>query len=351
MKKNIFLLFTLLIGWMGVTSCSDDDYPANATIVSPISALVLSVEGIDYVAVPRLAEDGSLDHTLTIEVRKESAKAVVKSVHLADTGMSIDIAAGDEVSFENNRLALSLTRGSETESYFVEMVYNPPPFMYFIKTGDRGPEGEKYYINPESSQKIASVDYNDKYEGYIDLTATNWDNIGLVESGLSNYYDYNGGLSGVQSSASYVMVKKQSSGGHTFPCDGPWGNWTTTNGNTAIISPGIWKINFDAATRTMSLLETQWAVTGPAINASEAMTYASDTRKWSLTTDLSAGTLKFTTIPVNEGDPVITYGASEGISRLSEKGKDIEIAVAGNYTITLDLSQSPYYDYTIKKNK
>ena len=55
-------------------------------------------------------------------------------------------------------------------------------------------------------------------------------------------------------------------------------------------------------------------------------------------------------IAVGYGDPIIVYGASEGLSKLSEEGTDIEIGTAGNYTITLNLSQPPYYDYSIKKN-
>lgn len=350
MKNNICLLFALLCVMIAGVSCSNEEYPDNPTIVSPISSLILSVEGIDYVAVPKLTEDYTVDHTMSIEVRKVSAKAIVKSIVLADAHASVNVAVGDEVTFVDDKLSLTVTNGNLNETYFVEMVYNPPPFMYFTKTGDRGPEGEKYYVDVDKSQRIASVDYNDKFEGYIDLTNTSWDNIGLVESGLASYYDYNGGLSGVQSSASFVMVKKESSGWKAFPCDGPWGNWTTTNGNPDIISPGVWKINFDAATSTMTLLETQWAITGSATSTLKAMTFSSQTGVWSLTTDLSAGTIKFTTIAVTEGDPVVTYGSAEGISRLSESGKEIEISLSGNYTITLDLSQPPYYDYSIHKN-
>lgn len=349
--KNVFLTFILLISMLvGGTSCSNNDYPDNPTIVSPISALVLSVEGIDYVVSARLTENKTVDHTLTLEVRKVSTKAIVKSISLADAGAQINIAQGDEVTFVDNKLPLTLTTGSETESYFVEMVYNPPPFMYFVRSGIHGPNGERYYVDTEKAQRIASVDYNDKFEGYIDLTASNWDNIGLAESSMNSYYDYNGGLSGTQSSASYIMTKKEAPGGNVFPCDGPWGNWTTTNGNQEIVSPGVWKVNFDAATGTMKLLETQWAITGTATDALQAMTYSSTTGRWSVTTQLSAGTLKFTTIAVNAGDPTVVYGLSEGISRLSEKGKDIEISATGSYTIVLDLSQPPYYDYTITKN-
>lgn len=349
MKQYIYLIFVFFCVLMTGVSCSNDSYPEHPTIVSPISALILSVEGIDYVAVPKLTDGKAVDHTLSIEVRKPSAKAIVKSIVLADAGTSINIADGDEVSFVDNKLSLTLTKGATSESYFVTMVFNPPPFMYVVKTGDYGPDGDEYYLDVEHAQKIASVDYNDKFEGYIDLTETNWDNIGLVESDLASYYDYKGGLASSQTSASYKMVKKEAPGKNVFRSDGPWGDWTTKNGNGEIVSPGIWKINYNEGTGVMSLLETQWAITGSATRTLKAMSYSSSTHRWNLTTDLSAGSLKFTTIAVSEGDPIVTYGAFEGLSKLSENGKEIEISSAGNYDIVLDLSNPPYYDYTITK--
>mgnify|MGYP000043170885 CR=1 FL=1 len=144
------------------------------------------------------------------------------------------------------------------------------------------------------------------------------------------------------------MVKKESAGGNVFSLRWSLGKLDFNNGTPNYFS-GVWKINFDAATQVMTLLHTQWAVTGSAISSLKAMTYSSETRLWSLDTDLSPGTLKFTTIAVGYGDPIIVYGASEGLSKLSEEGTDIEIGTAGNYTITLNLSQPPYYDYSIKK--
>lgn len=144
------------------------------------------------------------------------------------------------------------------------------------------------------------------------------------------------------------MTEKPSPGTGYFPCDGPWGDWTTTGGNASIVSPGIWKLNFNATTRELTLLETQWAVSGTAAGTTKAMTYDSQTRKWSITTELSAGKLKFITIPVSVSDPTVTYGASDGLVRLSEQGTDISIDEAGTYRIELDLS-TPFYDYSITK--
>ena len=47
MKKNIFLFWVLLSTLVGGVSCSSEELPANPTIVSPVSSLVLSVEGMD----------------------------------------------------------------------------------------------------------------------------------------------------------------------------------------------------------------------------------------------------------------------------------------------------------------
>lgn len=94
-----------------------EELPANPTIVSPVSSLVLSVEGMDYVAVPRLKEDKTLDNVLTLEVRKASTKAVVKSIVLADASQA-NVAVGDEVTFTGNRWELVLKRGYGNRKLF-----------------------------------------------------------------------------------------------------------------------------------------------------------------------------------------------------------------------------------------
>lgn len=239
------------------------------------------------------------------------------------------------------------TRVRKPEAILLRWSATKSPFMVFRQTGDYGPEGERYYVNPDKSQKIASSTMIPSLSGYIDLTGTNWDNIGLVASDLSSYYDFSGGADG--SSCSFEMVKKESAGGNVFACDGPWGNWTSNNGTPEITSPGVWKINFGCGDSGDDAAPHAMGGHGSAISSLKAMTYSSETRLWSLDTDLSPGTLKFTTIAVGYGDPIIVYGASEGLSKLSEEGTDIEIGTAGNYTITLNLSQLPYYDYSIKK--
>ena len=43
MKRNITLILITLCLAIGVVSCSEDSYPENPTLVSPISGLVLEV--------------------------------------------------------------------------------------------------------------------------------------------------------------------------------------------------------------------------------------------------------------------------------------------------------------------
>lgn len=345
MKRNITLILLALCVAMGLISCNEDSFPENPTLISPISGLVLEVNGVDYVAVPQLKEDGSVSNTLLLAVNQPSITAVVKQINVSESSASVNVSVGDVITFKNNRFELQWKNGGQTESFFVEMSYNPPPVLYLVMSGAIG---DYYGLNPETAQTIASITYNHQFEGYADLTNTSWNNIGLVQSDQSVYWDVSAGLGGGQSYGSFTMAEKPSPGTGYFPCDGPWGDWTTNGGNASIVSPGVWKINFNVTTRELTLLETQWAVTGTAIGATKAMTYDSQTRKWSLTTNLTVGKLKFSTIPVSVADPTITYGVSDGFVRLSEQGSDIVIDEAGIYRIELDLS-TPFYDYSITK--
>ena len=44
MKKNIFLFWVLLSTLVGGVSCSSEELPANPTIVSPVSSLVMPAD-------------------------------------------------------------------------------------------------------------------------------------------------------------------------------------------------------------------------------------------------------------------------------------------------------------------
>ena len=349
MKFDLKISLCAALACILFTACSDHDLPGNPTLQSPISGLVIEVDGENYTALPGLDAAGAFLDRLTLAVKIPNRRATVVQLSLAD-GYTSDVQTGDEVTFEENLLPITLYRdGKETAKYWVEMSFNPPPFYYFIKSSDYDPDGNRYFLDTEHPQTIASAAYDNRFEGEIDLTGTNWDNIGLIASDQSKYYDFAGGPWPALSSYSWTGVEKTAAGWGYFPCDGPWNDWLVTNDNADIVSPGVWRVNFDSETFRVDMTMTQWCVTGSAVETPMTMTYSSQTRSWSLTTALLAGTMYFETIAVTFGDPTFNLGLSSGISELASDGEMIAVSEAGNYEITLTLSNPPYYTYSLKK--
>lgn len=95
---------------------------------------------------------------------------------------------------------------------------------------------------------------------------------------------------------------------------------------------------------------TQWAIFGSAVDHVTAMTYDPASKSWSVSAALRSGSFHFETIPVSFGDPTFRLGYKADIlGELAEDGTEIEISQAGEYNITLTLSVSPYYTYTLTK--
>lgn len=350
MKKIFnYLSVCALFSAVLFTACQKDELPKNPTLQYAVSGLIINVSGEDYTAVPQLDANGVLSDVMLLDVKIPSRTAKIVQIDLAD-GLTTDVKAGDEIQFEDNMFALQLYRnGVAAEKYLVEMNFNPPPFYYFIKSSDRDADGNRYYLNLDNPQTIASGTYDNHFEGEIDLTTTNWDNIGIITSDQKYYYDFAGGPWPALSEYSWTGVEKVANGSGYFSCDGPWNDWLVTNGNPDIVSPGVWRVEFDKETFDVHMTMTQWAVSGSATNGKLAMTYSADSRTWSLTTSLSAGTLRFVTIPVTFGDSEFDLGLSSGISELGAGGDNIQIAESGNYLITLCLSNPPYYTYSVTK--
>ncbi|WP_281225516.1 hypothetical protein [Flavobacterium aquiphilum] len=351
MKNKFIQIFYLCLAVI-ISSCSEDKLPNDSTLESPIGALILTVNGVDYTAIPKLSNGQTLNDTLSINVKIPSPTGIVKQISLTDKNASASVKQNDNVVFVKNVLPIKVTNAGGDHNYYVKMNFTPPPFMYFIKTSDKDASGKKYFLNTLTAQRIVSGTYDNKFEGYIDLTGTNWDNIGLIKSDKTVYFDYNGGWWPEKSSGSFNLTEEASPGTGYFSCSGPWADWNWANANTSIVSPGIWKFNFDSKTNKLDLVETQFAITGSASGSVQAMTYSSIDKTWSITANLNAGKFKFTTIPFANGDLVVTYGElSNSISTgsLVAIGNDIQIASSGKYKILLNLSSAPNYNYIITK--
>jgi hypothetical protein len=356
MKKTISVV-SLLGCLIGYYSCSESENPAPEVpeiTLSAVSYLEFTVNGENCPAAFQLLPDGGLSDTMVLQVTEPSTEATVKAVTLIDPGITINIAEGEKVTFVNNVLAIILSNGSVSKTYYVEMRFsegaaNDRSFLYLVKTSDSDGSG-RYYLNTTTAEKLFTTADTDIYEGYVDLTATDWDNIGLVTSDLRTLLNVNDGFYPEVSFGSFTLVEtEQAEGNLYYPTDGPWADWLWTGGNASIISPGVWKLNYNASTKLLELLEVQWAITGTATGGqAQAMTYISATKIWSITAELSAGNISFATIPVSEADPVVAYKAASS-TQLAAEGNDIAIPSAGSYTIKIYLSISPY-SYEVTKN-
>jgi hypothetical protein len=355
--KKLFLIVSLLAGLLTLGACVEEAKISSVSDFSLSSILYLEFtvnETEKCPAIFQYSEEGELNDTIFIMVEKLNTKAKVKTFTLIDAAILINLTVGEEVTFnDDNVLPITLTLSGENKTYYVSMQAKEPEinqsFFYVIKTSDVDDSGGKYYLNEAKAEKLIAVSETN-YEGYADFTQTSWDNIGIVKSNLSELFDIDGGFYPEQSYGSFILTEKTiPDGSMYFRTDGPWADWTWTGGNEAIVSPGVWKLNFNISTNHLDLLEVQWAITGTATNGGvQAMTYTSSNKIWSVTANLIAGNIRFITIPVSEGDPIITYGMASK-TYLSETGNAINITSDGNYTLKIYLNVTPY-SYEITKH-
>lgn len=177
--------------------------------------------------------------------------------------------------------------------------------------------------NPaDETTVIASLKSNGVYEGYLWISA---DNAEFKYTEGPNW-DNNWGDDG----ANGTLEKN----GANILAGGP---------------AGYYKLRVDLNEKTHSFLRTEWGLIGSATpngwDSDINMTYDNATSVWTITLDLVVGKIKFR---ANDGWD-LNYGDDGMDGKLDAGGADIDIAEAGNYTITLNLSK-PIYRYTVKKN-
>jgi hypothetical protein len=127
------------------------------------------------------------------------------------------------------------------------------------------------------------------------------------------------------------------------------------NDNLKIDAPGYYRIKADTdpAKLTISTLKTTWGIIGNATpggwDADTPMTYNPATKKWTVTVTLTTQAapdngLKFRA----NGNWDLNYGDTGANGTLEEGGTNIG-TIAGNYLVTLDLSNPRNYTYTMTK--
>lgn len=127
--------------------------------------------------------------------------------------------------------------------------------------------------------------------------------------------------------------------------------------NIKVAAAGYYRVEADLDALTYKLTATEWGVIGNSTpggwDNSTPMTYDAATKTWSVTLEMTAQEApdngwKFRANngwDINLGDVVVNQ--TDG--KLAYGGKNIGIATAGTYKITLDLSNPRAYTYTIVK--
>lgn len=178
--------------------------------------------------------------------------------------------------------------------------------------------------SPASAAKLASLKSDDVYEGFVHFpganttfkltTQANWDG--------KNY----GGTSA-----------------------GNGGALSTSGDNLAVSGAGYYFLQVNLGGSAWTATKTQWSLIGNAASGWDTdvdMTFDPVKNVWTATLDLTAGTLKFRAnhaYDINFGDNKLSDPF------LNRGGKDIPVAEAGNYEVTLDLSRAGNYMYSIVK--
>ena len=146
-------------------------------------------------------------------------------------------------------------------------------------------------------------------------------------------------------------------------CDGP--TWTTNYGddgadgtldpNGANIAPatgaGYYHLTVDLSgtPKTHTYLLTTWSVIGDATpggwSTDTDMAYDSIAKTWSVTLDLTAASIKFRANHAWD----LNYGDDGADGSLDPGGANIAVPVAGNYTVSMNLSHA-IFRYKLQKN-
>lgn len=122
-----------------------------------------------------------------------------------------------------------------------------------------------------------------------------------------------------------------------------------TKGGDITAAAGYYYVKADTQKLTYSLLKQDWGIIGDATpggwGTSTPMTFDKATNTWKITATLTANELKFR--PNNDWPG--NFGDNGGDNVLEGDGANIKIPSAGTYEITLDLSKSRAYTYTLVK--
>lgn len=345
--KNISKLFIALFTLV-MASCSVEDVQDRPVIEAKDAPVITApVSGASYVVTPSTAENlferfawkpanfgGDVVVTYNVEIAKFADKDFAKpqlvqssqTNNVAVTGTTLNKAAIDLglTPFVGSNVWARVTAVVGTQKISsdpIEIVITPFKVAPLIGVVGNH-QGWKLEGLTYPFQLKPSAKGNSDFEGYVyldgefkfleasdDLTFS-WDNVAYGDGG-SGALDPKGG--NLSAEAGYYFIK------------------------------------VDTQKLTYSLVKQDWGIIGDATpgawDNSTPMTYDRTTHLWTVIANLSAKEMKFR--PNNNWPGNLGDNGGDGVLELD--GANIKVPAAGSYKITLDLSHSRAYTYTLEK--
>lgn len=343
MKKYLFLMFGAALFF---TACKDKETdPVLQLGAAP--AFTSPAGGTQYVLVDSTSDAIFANFTWTAaEYGFDAAVSYTLELDVAGNNFAAPVTVGavNKLALTNitngkiNNILLAKNLDGEVEhdiefriaakvSPEVPIVYSQPitlkitPFTEVVNYPQLQVPGSYQGWDPANNTTIIfSVRSDDKYEGYINFPAGAEFKYTVGPSWSLNYGD-NGGD----------------------------GSLDKDGANIPITDAGVYKLNVDLNALTHTYTKTDWGLIGSATadgwNSDQNMTYDEANNKWTITTNLVAGEIKFRA----NDDWGINFGDDGGDKKLEYGGANIAVAEAGNYTIELLLGAA-VYRYKITKN-
>ncbi len=183
------------------------------------------------------------------------------------------------------------------------------------------------------------------YQGWNPGTAPQ-----IVNVGNGGYNGHEGYINFNNASPQFKIVKGDNWGAGDY---GNAGGGALSNGgaNLTLASSGVWRLRAHIPSLTWSAVKiNSWGLIGSATpggwGSDTDMTYNAGTGVWTITLNMVVGEFKFRA----NDDWGINFGDNGADFKPEYDGANIQLPVAGNYTITLDVSVGGNYAYTMKKN-
>lgn len=268
-----------------------------------------------------ITEGGDFDAARNVEVAAGTLSKTMTVAELNTIASQLGMAPNSESTMQIRVMAEIAPSVEPAYSNAVNL--NVTPFLDIIEYASLWVPGSHQGWNPGTAPKVASVQDNGVYEGYVyfpDATnefkinpAPNWDN----------------DFGGTSTNNAGTLVPKSD--------------------NLQVNGAGYYLLKANTNQLTWSATRTSWGVIGDATangwDSDQDLTYDATEQAWKATLQLKAGEIKFRANDawdINMGDDdangLLGYGAA-----------NIVIAEAGQYLVILDLSNAGNYTYSVIK--